>query len=113
MPRDNDLNEHERMLVETIVKYDIVAEQCAAKLRQYDRTLVERLWAEGESMFMGNPAKYPVITALEQDTDGRNLFRMKCQGMCFPVERPRCPEECVSCALSIFIFLQCYIPVIL
>jgi hypothetical protein len=108
MPRDDDLNEHEKMLVQTIVKYDIVAERCAAKLRQYDRALVERLWAEGESMFMGNPTKYPVITALQQDMDGRNRFRMKCQGLCFPPERPRCPEECVSCALKLYFSTTLY-----
>jgi hypothetical protein len=101
MPHDEDLNEQEDILVEAIVKYDIVAEQCAAKLRQYDQKMVERLWAERESVFMGDPVKYPVIMALPQDTDGRNMFRTKCLGLCFPPETPRCPEECVFCALNL------------
>jgi len=95
MPPYENLNDHERVLVETIVNYDVVAERCAANLRQYDRTLVDQLWAEGQGIFMGNPAKYPVITALQHNTDGKNRFRAKCQELCFPQEsnKPRSPQE--------------------
>jgi hypothetical protein len=101
MPPHENLNDHERALVETIVNYDVVAERCAAKLRQYDRILVDRLWAEGQGIFTGDPAKYPVVMASQHDIDGRNRFRMKCQELCFesfPNKPTASPTRvCISC----------------
>ena len=57
MPHDDDLDDSVRILVETIVKYDVIAEQCAAHLHQYDQALVGRLWEEGQAIFMGNSVK--------------------------------------------------------
>lgn len=98
----NDLNDIERDIVDTMVSYELVAEQCAMHLRQFDQGLVTRLWGEGQAIFMSDPVKYPCIPAPQIDTAGRNQFRRKCLDLCFPPEskKPRRPQECVSYRLN-------------
>lgn len=105
MPYDDDLDDSARILVETIVNYDIIAEKCAAHLRQYDQALVGRLWEERQAIFTGDAIKYPSAMVAPHDTEGRNWFRAKCKALCFPPEskRPRQPQECVSCPINLFL----------
>ena len=91
-------------MVDNILKYNIIAEQCAARLREYDQSLIGQLWEELEAIFMGDSVKYPSTMVASHDTEGRNQFRVKCQALCFPPDlesqRPCCPQECVSCSLN-------------
>jgi len=61
MPPYKILNDHERVLVETIVNYDVIVERCAAKLRQYDRNLVPSGPAMGgkSGYLHGQPRQVP------------------------------------------------------
>ena len=66
------------LMVNIIVGHDRIAEQCATHLLQYDSGLVTQLWAEGQTIFMSDPLKYPCSLAPQQDTVGRNQSRSKC-----------------------------------
>ena len=106
MPYDDNLDNSAKIMVDTIVNYDIVAEKCAARLRRYDQALIGRLWKEQEMIFMGDPVKYPSVMVAPHDTEGRNQFWAKCQALCFPPEsqRPPRPQECVPCPLNSSLF---------
>jgi hypothetical protein len=96
MPRNVDNNEiSAKRLVDTMVNYSLVAEDCLAHLRTFDEATVKDLWAKGDKIFMRDSAEYPSAIPPRNDLVARELFRKKCMAFCFPLpsDRPVGPEE--------------------
>ena len=102
MLHDDNLDDSAMLIIDTIIKYNIVAEQCTAHLRKCDQALASRLWDKLGVTFQANSVKYPSVMVAPHETEGRNQFQEKCQALCFPPEsqRPCHLQECVSYSLN-------------
>jgi len=100
MPRSNEaihwqVDAAGKLLMDSIIKYSLIAETCAAHLRSCNSAGLEQLWKQTQRVFQSDPVKYSSVIASSNDTQGRQLFQLKCQGLCFPPESrlPLCPED--------------------
>jgi len=90
MPRSQDAKNWQpdafaQEKIDRITSYVIVTERCAARLRSFDFSVVELLWAKKvQADFLGDPIKYPSAMAEYNDKEGRKRFLLKCQAICFP-----------------------------
>ncbi len=100
MPRSSDAKEWRpdalgQEMIDRMANFIIVAERCAAQLRSFNFPSIERLWAQVQADFQGDPVKYPAVMADHDDVESRKQFQMKCEAICFPPKSrpPRSPEE--------------------
>ena len=82
-------------MIDRMAKFIIVAEHCAAQLRSFNFPSIERLWAQVQGDFQGDPVKCPAVMADYNDVESRKQFQMKCEAICFPPKSrpPRSPKE--------------------
>jgi hypothetical protein len=86
MPRnvDDEIEKSAKRLVDTMVNYSLVAEDCLAHLRTFNETTVKELWAKCDKIFMCDSAQYPSAIPPRTDPVAREWFRLKCIAFCFP-----------------------------
>ena len=80
--------------INRMANFLVVAERCSAHLRLYNQSTIKPLWDEVRAEFQGDPAKYPVFLANDNDMEGKKHFQMKCEALCFS-EEPKIPKELV------------------
>ena len=97
MPRniDDDIEKSAKRLVDTMVKYSLVAEDCLEHLRTFNETTVKDLWAKGDKIFMCDSVRYPSAIPPRNDPVVKEQFRSKCMTSCFPLSSnpPVGPKE--------------------
>lgn len=86
MPRnvDDENEKSAKRLVDTMVNYSLVAEDCLAHLRTFNETTVKDLWVKSDEIFMRDSAQYPSAIPPRTDPAARERFRLKCMAFCFP-----------------------------
>ena len=98
MPQSKDTqqwkpNAFEEAQINRIASYVVVAERCAVYFHTIDFALLEKLRAKGVASWQGDPNKYPSMLAADNDKEGKDLFRSKCDALCFPRKEPCRAEE--------------------
>ncbi|KAF8523585.1 hypothetical protein JB92DRAFT_3110019 [Gautieria morchelliformis] len=92
---NDEIERSAKILVDTMVDYNLVAETCLAKLRTFHKPTVKGLWADTQKIFMGDPIKYPSAMPPRNDPVAREQFRSKCKAFCSLLSSnlPATPED--------------------
>jgi hypothetical protein len=80
-------------MIDRTVNYVLVTECCTAELNSFNQSLVKELWPQVQAKFLSDPVKYPSAMAERNDPEGRKLFHIKCERICY---LPESKEPCTS-----------------
>ena len=88
MPRSKDAKQWQpdtfgQKMIDRIVNYVLVTERCTAELNSFDQSLVKELWPQVQAKFLSDPVKYPSAMAEQNDPEGRKVFHVKCERICY------------------------------